>query len=53
MKEDSKTNPHNQKSMNLTLISQKNQRLNIDDFSKKITKLLKIRTTLTQITILN
>ena len=32
MKEDLKTNPRNQKSMNLTLISWRNQRLNRGDF---------------------
>ena len=31
MKEDSKPIPHNQKSMNLTLISQRNRRLNRGD----------------------
>ena len=34
MKEDLKTNPRNQKSMNLTLIMQRNRRLNRGDFSK-------------------
>ena len=34
MKEDSKTNPWNQKSINLTLISWRNRRLNRGDFSE-------------------
>ena len=53
MKEDLKTNPQNQKSMNLTLILRRNQRFNREDFSEiKITKLTKIRTKLTEIMIL-
>ena len=36
MKEDLKTNPRNQKSMNLTLISRRNSRLKMDEFSENI-----------------
>ena len=36
MKENLKTNPRNQKLMNLTLISRRNQSLNIGVFSKNI-----------------
>ena len=44
MKEDLKTNPWNKKSMNLTMISLRNRRLNREDFSEnKIAKLPKIR----------
>ena len=52
MKEDLRKIPRNQKSMNLTLISQINQRLNRGDFSEnKIVKLSKIRLKLLKITI--
>ena len=36
MKEDLKTNPHNKKSMNLTLISRRNKRLIRGVFSKNV-----------------
>ena len=36
MKEDLKTNPRHQKSMNLTLISRRNWRLNRDNFSENL-----------------
>ena len=54
MKEDSKKNLLNQKSMNLTLISRRNRRLNIEDFSKRdLTKNMKLKMKLTKLTILN
>ena len=44
MKEDLKKNPQNQKSMNLTLNSWRNLRLNGEDFfENKIAKLPKIK----------
>ena len=49
-KEDSKTNPRNQKSLNLTLISQRNQRLNKGE--NKNREIMKLRTKFNQITIL-
>ena len=36
MKEDSKMNPQNKKSLDLDLISQRNHQMNIGDFSEKL-----------------
>ena len=53
MKEDSKTNPRNQKSLNLDLISRRNHRMNKGEiFENKNHKNPKIRMKLTQIMIL-
>ena len=53
MKEDSKTNPRNQKSSNLDLISWRNNQMNKDEISEnKNRKNLKLRIKLNQITIL-
>ena len=53
MKEDSKTNLQNQKSLNLDLILQRNHRMNRGDFFENENhKNPKLRTKLNQITIL-
>ena len=53
MKEDSKTNPRNQKSLNLDFISRRNHQINISEISKnKNYENLKLRMKLTQIMIL-
>ena len=53
MKEDSKTNPQNKKSMNLTLILRRNRRLNREYFSENIkSEITKNKNEITKIKIL-
>ena len=53
MKEDLRTNTRNKKLLNLDLISQRNHRMNIGDFSENVkSKKPKIRTKLTLIKII-
>ena len=52
MKEDSKTNPQNQKSHNLDLISWRYHRMNKGDFSEKCSEKLKLIAKLNKIKVL-